>query len=425
MTNSKTVIIGGGFAGLEAAKGLAKADTEVLVIDKTNHHLFQPLLYQVATCALSSSDIATPIRKILSGHPHTSFIMGSVLRIDKEAKKVHLECGMEFCFDYLIVAPGARHSYFGNDQWQEIAPGLKTLHDATLIREKILMAFEKAERASTHAEAQKYLRFAIVGAGPTGVELAGSIAEIAFKSLVKDFTKIRSDQAEIYLIEGASTVLPGLPTELSIRAKQDLEKIGVKVLTNKKVTDITPSGVVMGPEFLEAPTVIWAAGNIASPILKSLDTPLDRQGRAIVEGDLSIPNFPNIFVIGDAAHSIGKNGEPLPGLAPIAKQQGNFVAKIIKRKIPKEKRASFSYCDKGALATIGKGKAVGMIGKLKLTGLIAWFIWSIVHIMYLIEFKNRLHVFIHWCYLYITGKRPVQLITRPIDHAPYTEEPLP
>jgi len=425
MSYPKTIIIGAGFGGLEVAQRLARAKTDVLVIDKMNHHLFQPLLYQVATCALSPGDIATPIRHVLKDHSHTSFIMGTVCRIDKENKKIHLECGMEFDFDYLVVATGAKHSYFGNDSWHTIAPGLKTLHDAALIREKILMAFEKAERAQTHREAKKFLQFVIVGAGPTGVELAGAIAEIAFTSLKKNFSKIRPDQAKIYLIEGASHVLPGYPESLSVRAQQDLEKLGVIVKTNHKVTNITEGGVTIGDMKIDSQTVLWAAGNEASPLLKTLGTPLDRQGRALVEPDLSLTGFETIFVIGDAACCLSKDNKPLPGLAPVAKQQGKFVANIIKKSIPKDARKIFTYRDKGSLATIGKGKAVGVIGKLKVRGHFAWFLWSAVHIMYLIDFKNRLFVFIHWCYLYVTGKRSVQLISRPVDHAEHTEEPLP
>lgn len=342
--------------------------------------------------------------------------MGNVSRIDKAAQKVHLECGMTFDYDYLVLAPGARHSYFGNDAWEKLAPGLKTIQDATRIREKILMAFEQAERASTHNEATKYLRFAIVGAGPTGVELAGSIAEIAFTSMKKAFTKIRPDQAKIFLIEGAPCVLPGFPEALSERAQKDLEKLGVTVMTNQKVSDITEEGVVINGELLVAPTVVWAAGNVAAPLLKTLDTPLDRQGRAIVEQDLSIPGYPNVFVLGDASHVLGNSGQPLPGLAPVAKQEGAYVAEIIKKAIPKALRKPFTYHDKGSLATIGKGKAVGMMGKIKLTGLFAWLIWSVVHILYLIDFKSRLKVFFHWSYLFITGKRAVMLITRPIEH---------
>lgn len=416
MSYPKTIIVGAGFGGLEVAKILGSAKMDVLLIDKLNHHLFQPLLYQVATSALSPGDIATPVRQILHKYPSASFIMGTVSRIDKTAKVVHLECGMNFSFDYLVLAPGARHSYFGHDAWEVYAPGLKTIQDATRIREKILMAFEQAERAESYHEAAKFLNFAIVGAGPTGVELAGSIAEIAFKSVKNNFTKIRPDQAKIFLIEGASAVLPGFPEDLSKRAQKDLEKLGVTVLTNHIVTGITQEGVYFGNELLIAPTVIWAAGNLASPLLKTLDTSLDRQGRVIVESDLSIPGFDTIFVIGDAAHFTGPNGSPLPGLAPVAKQQGTYVAKTIKKSIPKAERKPFAYKDKGALATIGKGKAVGMIGRLKLTGFFAWLIWSAVHILYLIDFKNRLQVFIHWCYLYISGKRSVELITRPIEN---------
>ncbi len=411
-----TVIVGAGFGGLEATYGLDKAKQDVVLIDKLNHHLFQPLLYQVATCALSPGDIATPVREILRKSKNCSFIMGNVSQVDKVAQVIQLECGMSFNYDFLILAPGTRHSYFGNDDWEALAPGLKTIQDATHIREKILMAFEQAERASNHAEASKFLRFAIVGAGPTGVELAGSIAEIAFTDMKKKFSKIRPDQAKIFLIEGASCVLPGFPDALSTRAKSDLEKLGVTVLLNQKVTAITEEGVLINHELLVAPTVLWAAGNIASPLLKTLDTPLDRQGRAIVESDMSIPGYDNIFVIGDAANFPTENGTPLPGLAPVAKQQGRYVAKIILKEIPKANRKPFKYHDRGSLATIGKGKAVGMMGKIKLMGFFAWAIWSAVHILYLIDFKSRFKVFFHWSYLYITGKRPVMLITRPIEH---------
>ncbi len=424
MTYPKTLIVGAGFGGLEAAKDLNKTDNDVLIIDRLNHHLFQPLLYQVATCALSPGDIATPVREILHKSKNVSFIMGNVERIEKDKQMMHLECGMNFHFDNLILAPGTRHSYFGNNEWEPLAPGLKTIQDATHIREKILMAFEQAERASTHAEARNFLRFAIVGAGPTGVELAGAIAEIAFSGMKKKFSKIRPDQAKIYLIEGAPCVLPGFPDALSVRAKSDLEKLGVTVMTNQKVTGVTPEGVLVNNELLPAPTVLWAAGNLASGLLKTLDTPLDRQGRAIVEPDLSIPNYPNIFVIGDAAHCQNANGQPLPGLAPVAKQQGCYVAKIISKNIPKEKRKPFKYHDKGSLATIGKGKAVGMMGKIKLTGFFAWFIWSAVHILYLIDFRSRIKVFFHWSYLFLTGKRAVMLITRPIEHDINEEESI-
>jgi len=410
MTTPKTVIVGAGFGGLEVAKDLNKKETDVLVIDRLNHHLFQPLLYQVATCALAPGDIATPVREILRKSKNSSFIMGNVSKIDKKGQIVHLECSMTFPYDWLVLAPGTRHSYFGNDQWEALAPGLKTIQDATNIRERILMAFEQAERAPSHQEAIKHLRFAIVGAGPTGVELAGSIAEIAFTDMKKEFTHIRPSDAKIFLIEGAPCVLPGFPEKLSQRALKDLEKLGVTVMTNQKVSNITKEGVIINNELLSAPIVIWAAGNIASPLLKTVDTPLDKQGRALVEPDLTIPGYNNIFVIGDAASS------GLPGLAPVAKQQGCYVAKIISKNIPKEQRKPFKYFDKGSLATIGKGKAVGMMGKITFTGFFAWLIWSVVHILYLIDFKSRLKVFFHWSYQFITGKRAVKLITRPIEH---------
>ena len=415
MTYPRTVIVGAGFGGLEVAKCLKKAKTDVLLIDRLNHHLFQPLLYQVATAALSPGDIAFPARDILSKQPNASFIMGTVDKIEKEEKKIILTCGFTIPYDYLVLAPGANHSYFGNDQWEEFAPGLKTIQDALTIREKILMAFEKAERALSYDEAKKYLQFVIVGAGPTGVEMAGAIAEIAFQSLVRNFRKIRPDHAKIFLIEGAKQILPGYPEDLAKKAEHALQKLGVTVLTNHKVTNITPDGISMGSVKINAPTVIWAAGNQAVPVLKTLDSPLDRQGRVLVEPDLSVPGFDTIFVIGDAAHCKDEEGKPLPGLAPVAKQQGAYVAKIIRNKIEKRDRKAFVYWDKGSLATIGKGKAVGMVKKLELSGFLAWLAWSVIHIFYLTGMRNRILVVTQWLFWYFTGRRSIQIITRPID----------
>jgi NADH:ubiquinone reductase (H+-translocating) len=415
MNKTKTVIVGAGFGGIEVAKRLKKANTDVILIDKMNHHLFQPLLYQVATATLSPNDIAVPIRQILAKQKNASFIMGEVTRIDKEKKEVLLNDGFRQHYDYLVLAPGAMHSYFGKDEWEPLAPGIKTIQDAIMIRDKILMAFELAERAENPEERHRFLRFAIVGGGPTGVELAGAIAEIANNSTLKNFRKISPEKAEIYLLEGTAQILPMFPESLAKKAQLALEKLGVTVRTNTLVTNVTPQGVAFGTEFLESATVIWAAGNAASPLLKTLDTPLDRQGRALVDADLSIPGHDHIFVIGDAANCTGKDGKPYPGLAPVAKQEGRLVAKIIKDQIPKEKRPSFSYTDKGSLATIGKGKAVGMIGPLKLSGFFAWSIWCFVHIMYLVDFRNRILVLLQWAFLYVSGKHKNDLIIGPYN----------
>jgi len=336
MTRTRTIIIGAGFAGLEAAKQLAHADTDIILFNKTNHHLFQPLLYQVATAALSPVDIAVPVRQILKKQENLTFLMGEVTAIDKQKKTITVDHTVIYPFDFLIVAPGARHSYFGKDQWEQYAPGLKTLSDAALLREKILAAFERAERAATPEEAQEQMRFAVIGGGPTGVELAGAIAEIAFHTLIHDYRHISSKQAKIFLIEGASHLLPGFPERLSNRAKKDLEDLGVSVLLNFIVTDVTDTGISSREKHIATPNVIWAAGNTASPLLKTLDTPLDRQHRAIVETDMSIPHCPHIFVIGDAACFYTATGLSLPGLAPVAKQQGA----IDTRKNPERRAAN-------------------------------------------------------------------------------------
>lgn len=414
MTKQKVIIIGGGFGGLNAAKGFYKSELEVLLIDKTNHHLFQPLLYQVASAVLSPGDIASPIREILDHQKNTTVIMGDVSSIDKNEQKVVLANGDIYRYDYLILAPGARHSYFGHDNWEPFAPGLKNLNDAINIRENILLAFEKAERCDCPPDVQKYLRFVIIGGGPTGVELTGAIAEIARQSLFRNFRRIKPEHSEIYLIEGSDRLLNAYPKSLSIKAQHSLEKLGVTVLTHTKVTEINKHGVYLGDKFVEANNIIWAAGNQASPVLKTLDVPLDRAGRVIVNPDLTIPDHSEIFVIGDAANASDEKGKPLPGIAPVAVQQGYYVAKIIKNNLLPDKRLPFRYFDKGSLATIGRARAVGMIGKTKLSGLIAWLAWSLIHIFYLISFTNRLLVMTRWFFLYLTGSRHVRLIKKPI-----------
>lgn len=415
MAYTKVVILGGGFGGINAAKILGNSKLDVWIIDKTNHHLFQPLLYQVASAALSPGDIAVPIREILSDYPNITVLMGEVAHIDKEKKVVVLKNGDHIGFEYLVVALGARHSYFGKDEWEEFAPGLKTLVDALKVRERILMSFEKAERSDSISEAKKYLNFVIIGGGPTGVEMAGAIAEIAYETMLKNFRRIDTTKTKIYLVEGSPNILPVYPEKLSKKAKGYLEHFGVQVITGKRVTNVTSEGVEIEGSFIPSLNILWAAGNQASPVLKTLGVPLDRQGRAMVGPDLSIPDHPEIFVIGDAACSMDKNGKPLPGLAPVAVQQGRYVAKIIQRRLPKEERPPFRYFDKGTMATIGKTKAVGMFGKTQFSGFLAWLGWCFVHVAYLIGFRNRIIVLTEWLFSYFSARRGARLINRSIE----------
>lgn len=409
----KVVIIGGGFGGLSAAKALKKSNLEIILIDKTNHHLFQPLLYQVATAALSPGDIAAPIRGIVSKQKNIRVIMGEVERIDVESKKVFLN-GDSVEFDYLVLSVGSQHSYFGKEQWEIYVPGLKTISDALKIRERILLSYEKAERLNDVKEIEKYLTFVIVGGGPTGVELAGAIAEIANKTMMKDFRKIDPSKTKIILVEADNRILTLYHPGLSSKAKKSLEKLGVTVLTGKKVTDISNKGVEFGNEFIETTNVIWAAGNAVPSLIKSLNTETDRAGRAVVNSDCSIKNNPEIFVIGDAALFI-EEGKPLPAVAPVAIQQGRYVGKIIKEEIPFDERKPFRYFDKGNLATIGRAKAVMQIGKIKISGFIAWLAWVFIHIMYLIGFRNRYKVLAEWIWYYISYRHGIRLITHRTD----------
>ncbi|MDP1880792.1 MAG: NAD(P)/FAD-dependent oxidoreductase [Parachlamydiaceae bacterium] len=422
MLEHRVVIIGGGFGGINTARALRKVNCSVLIIDRTNHHLFQPLLYQVASAALSPGNIATPIREVLRNQTNATVTMSDVVSINPKDKEVISQDGRHFSYDTLIIAVGAQHSYFNHPEWEIYAPGLKNLLDAVSIREKILTAFEMAENCDNPKEAANYLRFAIVGAGPTGVEMAGTIAEIATKSLYKNFRKIRPELTEVLLIELASDVLPSYPSNLSISARKDLEKLGVIVLTNTKVIDIQSDYIIIqhangSNETIKTMNVIWAAGNQASPLLQTLNVPTDKQGRVIVEPDLSIPGYPEVFVIGDAACCKGEDGNPLSGIAPVAIQQGKYVAGLIKEELahPNQKRKPFHYFDKGTMATIGKAKAVAKIGKFTFTGLFAWLAWCFIHIMYLISFSNRIIVMIQWIFWFITGKRSVRIINHPID----------
>ena len=341
--------------------------------------------------------------------------MGTVEKIEKGNKQIILANGEKISYDYLVVATGARHSYFGNDQWEPLAPGLKTITDALQIREKILVSFEKAERMDSIAEAEKFLNFAIIGAGPTGVEMAGAIAEIAHKTLFKNFRRINPEKSKIYLLEAASRVLPPFPEKLSIKARKSLENMGVRVITGELVTNITEEGVQVGKNFIAARNIIWAAGNQASPLLKTLDVPLDRQGRAIVEPDLTIPRHPDIFIIGDAACTMGKEKQPLPAIAPVAIQQGHYVAKIIKKQLSKDKRRPFRYFDKGSIATIGTNKAVGYVRKILISGFLAWLIWGFIHVFYLVSYRSRFTVLLNWVFHYVTGLRGARLIHKSLD----------
>lgn len=411
----KVIIIGGGFGGIKAALALRKADIELLVIDKTNHHLFQPLLYQVATAAISTSNIAMPIREILRKQNNTSVLMDDVLAIDKENSTITLlESGI-LSYDCLVVAAGAITSYYGHHDWKAFAPGLKTLSDAVKIREHILFSFELAERSKSQEEANRHLRFVVIGGGPTGVEMAGAIAEIASTSMFENFKKIKPEHTRIYLIEGSDSILSTYPEKLRIKATNDLEKMGIKVLTNTMVTNMEPEGVYMGDLLIETSNVFWTGGNEASALLRTLKVPLDRQGRVIVEPDLSLEGYPQIFVIGDAAAVKDQQFGTLPALAPVAMQQGKYVAKVIAENIPKDKRTPFKYFDKGSMTTIGKAKAVATIGKLCFSGIFAWLVWGFVHIMYLISFRNRFLVMAQWMFLYFTDKRNACDIIHSID----------
>lgn len=417
MAGRKVVVVGGGFGGLHAVTALKTADVDITLIDKTNYHLFQPLLYEVATAATSPGTIATPLREILRNQPNTKVIMGEVIHFDIQEKKITLSSGDTVGYDTLIISIGARHSYFGKDEWEPFAPGLKTIGDALFIRERILLSFERAERLKAFTGIDSPLNFVIIGGGPTGVEMAGSIAEIANKTLSKNFRHINPAKAKIYLIEAVDRILPLFPHKLSSDAKHMLEQIGVTVIVNKKVTDVNAEGVHVEGDFIPSQNVIWAAGNQVSPLLKSLGTELDRAGRALVEPDLSLPGFPDVFVIGDASHREASPGKPLPGVAQVAMQEGRFVAQLIKKKIPQAKRPAFSYRDKGSMATIGKAKAIVLIGTFALSGFFAWLIWAFIHILFLIGFRNRIGVLFEWAAALCTGARGVRLITRPIDVA--------
>ncbi len=410
MHKNKVVIVGGGFGGVLAAKNLKKENLEIILVDKTNHHLFQPLLYQVATAALSPGDIAVPIRSILSGRYNIEIIMSEVLSVNKEESYIQL-IDRKIYFDYLILSPGSSHSYFGKYEWENYAPGLKTLDDALSIREKILRSFEEAEILVSKNLRERYLTFVVVGGCPTGVEMAGAIVEIAKQTMLKDFRNLDPKETKVYLLEAGQRILPAYSEHLSSIAQKDLENMDVKVLVNTKVTNVSEDGVTIGNEFIQTKNIIWAAGNEASSLVKSLNVELDRIGRVIVEKDLSIKGYQNIFVIGDAANIKNENGELLPGIAPVAMQQGKYVAELIENEMLLGTRKPFKYFDKGIMATIGKKKAVAKIRKFEFSQTLAWFLWSFVHIFFLITFRNRFRVMAEWIWYYFTSRRGVRLIT--------------
>jgi NADH:quinone reductase (non-electrogenic) len=411
MARARIVIVGAGFGGLSAAHGLAGADADVTVIDRRNYHLFQPLLYQVATAGLSPAQIASPIRGILRRARNEHVLLGRVTGVDKQRRVVRAG-DREVPYDYLVVATGAQHSYFGHDDWERVAPGLKKIDDATFIRRRILTAFELAEQASDEATRRRFLTFVVIGAGPTGVEMAGAIAELAHVALRHDFRSINPRDARIVLVEAGPRVLPAFPEVLSRSALRSLERLHVEVRLGHAVSQCDEQGVVMGEQRLEAGTIIWAAGVMASNAGKWLDAERDRVGRVKVGPDLSLPGHPEIFVIGDTASAVDAQGRPLPGLAPVAKQQGAYVARLLRANLAgAAPPPPFRYRDYGTLATIGRRAAVADFGWIKLDGTLAWLLWGLVHVSFLIGFRNRLVVMLDWVWSYITFQSGARLIT--------------
>ncbi|WP_449465603.1 NAD(P)/FAD-dependent oxidoreductase [Stenotrophomonas humi] len=405
------VIVGGGFAGLWATRALASAPLRITLIDRRNHHLFQPLLYQVATAGLSSPDIAAPLRHILSRQANVDVRLGEVVAVDKQQRRVLLGDATAVDYDLLVVASGATHAYFGHDEWAKDAPGLKTLDDALLLRRKLLLAFERAEAESDPDKKAAWLSFAVVGGGPTGVELAGTLAEIARHTLKNEFRHIDPASAKVRLVEAGPRVLSSFPEALSLKARRQLEKLGVEVLTGTAVNNIDAQGFQLGDTFVPARTVVWAAGVAASPLGRTLDVPLDRAGRVQVQPDLTVPGHPEIYVAGDLASLMQDNGRPVPGVAPAAKQMGSYIANSIRARLQnKPAPAPFRYNDQGNLATIGRMAAIVHVGKLQLSGLLAWWFWLAAHVFFLIGFRNRLVVLLNWGVAYWSYQRSARII---------------
>jgi len=409
---SKIVVIGGGFGGLSFLQKARKSNNEFTLIDKTNHHLFQPLLYQVATAVLSPADITVPIRNLFKNDSNVKVKLGEVVNINKEKKQIVLKNDDVIDYDKLIVSTGASYSYFGNDNWGKFSNGLKNINDALDIRDKILKAFEKAENESNKNIQQKFLNFVVIGGGPTGVEVAGSIAEIAFKNINKEYRNFNSNDSNVYLIEAGSNILPSYSSKLSDKASKYLKKLGVVIKTNEKVENIEEMVVTTDKGKIEADNIIWAAGNKASSLVTLLDTDMDSEGRAVVNQDCSIKEDDSIYVIGDAANFKGVNGSPLPGIAPVAIQQGRYVGLNTKKNLPKEDRKPFKYRDKGMMATIGGFTAIGVVGKIEISGFVAWLFWSLIHLVYLIGYKSKFVVVIEWIFAFFFNKRGTRLIYR-------------
>ena len=412
MTLPHVVIVGGGFGGLYAARALAGQPVRVTLLDRRNHHLFQPLLYQVATAVLNPSDIAAPLRSVLRRATNVTVFLASVERVELAGRRVVLERGA-IGFDALVLAAGASHSYFGHDDWEVFAPGLKTLEDALEIRRRVLLAYEAAERELDGAEQLALLTFVVIGGGPTGVELAGALGEISRQTIARDFRLIDPAKARIILLEGGLRILPTFPEPLSRRAEDALRRIGVEVRTHASVTRVTADAVWLGGEQIRSRTVLWAAGVAAAPLARTLGAPLDHAGRVLVEPDLSVPGHPEVFAIGDLCAFLHQTGAPLPGVAPVAIQQGRAVADNVLRRLRGQPTRSVRYRDKGSMATIGRAAAVAVVGRFRLSGLLAWLAWLLVHIMFLIGFRNRLLVLFEWAWAYITWHRGARLITGP------------
>ena len=415
----RVVIVGGGFAGLYCAKALRRAPVEITLVDRRNHHLFQPMLYQVATAALAPNDIASPIRSIFRRQPNVSVLLGEAVGVDPADRRMALQDGAAIPYDTLILAPGARHHYFGHDaEWEARAPGLKSLEDAMLIRRKVLLAFEAAERETDRAKRHAALTFVVVGGGPTGVEVAGALAEVRRYALARDFRHIDPREAVVMLLEASPRLLPSYPPHLSERAKRDLRRLGVEVRTEAFVSDIRPGEVWSDGWIIPTRNVVWAAGNLASPLLRTLGTPLDRQGRVLVEPDCSVPGRPEILVLGDAAcHTHGRpDGTPVPGICPAAIQMGRHAAKSVLADLAGRPRPAFRYRDKGQLAVIGRARAVADLPRFDFAGVFAWLLWIFVHIAFLIGFRNRVVVLVEWAWSYFTYQRGARVIT--------DEEPL-